>query len=130
MSARLRARSAPVPKLQKEHRGLSREGPPDDGPGGLYPFLRGVHITAWTATHDNSWTTVVCEQPDSTFAVLVAPLGSRDVAAEAVATTAEEGMVAAKEVLLAKSGHECTAECQPWQRERHLFMLFAEDAAW
>jgi hypothetical protein len=87
-------------------------------------------LTAWTATHDNGWVAVVCEQPDGTFAVLVAPPGARDVASDALESSGPAARTTAEAILRTKSGHDlCTARCEAWQKKRHLLMLLAEDAS-
>ena len=102
---------------------------PDDEPGASHPLLRAFQPRTWTATHDNDWVSVVCEQPDGSFALLVAAAGARDVLPDLVAASAEAAKAAARELVRVKSGHDrCTAGCRGWSEERHLVMLLAEDA--
>jgi len=129
MSARRWVRSARADEPEEDEALSPGADSDDDGPGSSHPVLRPVGLTTWIATHDHGWVTVVCEQPDGTFAVLVAPPGARDVAPDALASSGPAARTTAEAILRTKSGHDlCTAQCEPWQQERHLLMLLAEDA--
>jgi len=107
---------------------VARSAPDDDNPEAAHPVLRPVHLTVWSALHDNGWLAIVAEQPDGTYAVISAASSARDVQPDAIATSADDGKAAAVDALRAKSGHDhCSPQCQRWQRERHLVMLLAED---
>jgi hypothetical protein len=54
-------------------------------------------LAAWTATHDNGWTTGATENPDGTFAAWTTPPDHRGpIPAEYIEDSPENGMRAAE----------------------------------
>ena len=133
LTARRRgARSAPHEQLQPglEPIGATEAGAPDvDSESTTLP-LRPFSLLVWSARHDNDWLTIVCEQPDGSFAVMAVPVTARDVSPDGITSTAGVGKLTAEEALRRKSGHaHCSPACERWQQRRELVMLLAEDAA-
>jgi hypothetical protein len=101
------ARSAPTVRREEkpdQFRTHDKRGQRDPEPTSVP--LKPCSLASWSAQHDNDWVTIVCEQPDGTFAVIVAPTTARGVTPDAVAATPEAGRSAAVEALQAKSGHQ------------------------
>ena len=77
-------------------------------------------LTAWTARHDNGWTTYACERPDGVFSAGAAPTGENGARLEYVEDGPEHAKLAAEFDLKQKTGHEqCSAGCSGWQVHTH-----------
>jgi len=127
LSARQRrARSAPAERVpgELEHLDpLETDELEADSESSSFP-LRSFSLLVWSARHDNDWVTIVCEQPDGTFAVIAAPVTARNVTPDDIATTAGIGKVTAEQTLREKSGHaHCSPACEAWQERRELVMV-------
>jgi hypothetical protein len=90
-------------------------------------MLKPRHVAFWSARHDNGWTTIVCEQPDGTFAVIVAPETARDVSPDSIDGALQTAKASASRALEEKSGHrECSDACERWAKHSQLFMEISQ----
>jgi hypothetical protein len=96
----------------------------------MSPMLKARHVAFWSARHDNGWNTFICEQPDGSFAVIAAPGTARDVSPDSIEQSLQPAKASAARALDEKSGHhECSPQCERWQKHAQLFMEVSQTEA-
>jgi hypothetical protein len=77
-------------------------------------------LAAWTAQHDNGWTTYAIERGDGAFCGGAAPTDVNGARLEYVEDGPEHAKIAAEFDLKQKTGHErCSDGCSGWQLHTH-----------
>jgi hypothetical protein len=88
---------------------------------GTDPMNPSRSLAAWTAAHDNGWTTGATENPDGTFAAWATQTGdTAPITAEYIEDGLENAMRAAVYALEQKTRHpQCSPRCSGWRMHTH-----------